>query len=94
MGFLRFSEVINLGISDIILKKNRIGLFSLEKEKHLFPLKLFRKCIDTAKLNESEEKNIFRKIYHSKEKINKNTLIKPLATQQSKKTRNSENRIR
>ena len=83
MGFLRFSKVINLKCSDILLKETHMFIF-IEKSKtdvyregywmHLFklqsalcPIKLFRKYIEVSKIKESEEKFIFRQIYHSKQ---------------------------
>ena len=82
MGFLRFSEVINLKNSDIILKETHISIF-IEKSKTdvywegysmhlsklqaaLCPIKLFKRYIEAVKVKESEEKLIFRQICHSK----------------------------
>ena len=80
MGFLRFSEVINLKYSDIILKETHMSIF-IEKSKTdvyregywmhlsklqsaLYPIKLFKKYTEAAKHKESEEKFIFRQICH------------------------------
>lgn len=53
-------------VSDIILKRAHTSAFIGEKNIYqsicLCPLRLFRKCLDTAKINEPEEKNIFREI--------------------------------
>ena len=91
MGFLRFSEVINLKNSDIILKETDMSIF-IEKSKTdvyqegywmhlsklqlaLCPIKLFKKYIEAAKVKESEEKFIFR---HSKQGLKLKDLDKPI----------------
>ena len=74
--FLMFSEVINLKNSNIIWKETRMSIFikksktdvyregywmHLSKlQSALWPIKLFKKYIDAAKVKESEEKFIFR----------------------------------
>ena len=54
MGFLRFSEIINLEIFDIILKEAHRSIFAEKKQNiyqniYLCPLQFFRKYIDVAK---------------------------------------------
>lgn len=54
MGFLRFSEIINLEIFDIILKETHRSIFAEKKQNiyqniYLCLLQLFRKYIDVAK---------------------------------------------
>ena len=74
IGFLRFSEVIHLKCSDIILKETRMSFF-IEKSRTdvyregywmdlsklqsaLCPIKLFREYIEAPKIKESEQKFI------------------------------------
>ena len=81
-GVLEISEVINLKISDIVLKETHMSILT-EKNKtdiyresywlhlsklqsYLCPLKLFRKFINTAKIKDSKENFIFRQICHTK----------------------------
>ena len=95
MGFLRFSEVINLQNSDIILKETHMSIF-IEKSKtdiyregysmHLSKLqsalcliKLFKKYIEAAKVKGSEEKFIFRQNCHSKQGFKLKYLDKPIS---------------
>ena len=95
MGFLRFSEVINLKYSDIILKETHMSIF-IEKSKtdvyregywmHLSklqsalrPIKLFKKYTEAAKIKESEEKFIFRQICHSKQGFKLKDQDKPIS---------------
>ena len=74
--FLRFSEVINLKCSDIILKETHMSTFIETTKTKVYregywkrfyklqsafcPMKLFRKYIEAVKTKESEEKFIFR----------------------------------
>ena len=95
MGFLRFSEVINLRFSDIILKETHMSIF-IEKSKTdiyregywlhlsklqsvLCPLKLFRKYISRANVNELTDKFIFRQISHSKRGYKLKEVDKPIS---------------
>ena len=80
--FLRFSEVINLMCSDIILKETHMSIFIETTKTKVYregywkrfyklhsafcPMKLFRKYIEAVKTKESEEKFVFRKVYHNK----------------------------
>ena len=92
MGFLKFSEVINLKNSDIVLNKTHMSIF-IEKSKTdvyregswmhlsklqsaLCPIKLY---IETAKVKESEDKFIFRQICRSKQGFKLKDLDKPIS---------------
>ena len=95
MEFLRFSEVINLKNSDVILKETHMSIF-IEKSKTgvyregywmhlsklqstLCPIKLFKSYIEAAKVKKSEEKFIFRQICHSRQGFKLKDLDKPIS---------------
>ena len=63
-GILRFSEVINLKGSDVILKETHVyqegyWMHLSKLQSTICPIKWFRKYIEAAKIKESEEKFIF-----------------------------------
>ena len=82
MGFLRFSEVINIKMSDIILQNTHLSIFieksktDIYREGHwlhlaklksvLCPIKLLKNYTKMAKIPKSSEKFIFRQITHTK----------------------------
>ena len=90
MGFLRFSEVINLKCLNITLKGTLMSIF-VENKKLMYTEKptgciypnysllLFKKYIEAAKIKESEEKFIFRQICHSKQGFKLKDLDKPIS---------------
>ena len=95
MGFLRFSEVINLEVSNKILKETHMSIF-IEKSKTdvyregywmhlsklkspLCPIKLFKKYTEATKIKESEEKFTFQQICHSKQGFKVKDMDKPIS---------------
>ena len=95
MGFSRFLEVINLKCLDLILKETHMYIFIKKRKAdvywegywmHLSKLKLalyttilFRKYTEAAKIKESEDKLIFRRICHSMLSFKLKDLDKPIS---------------
>ena len=95
MGFLRFSEVINIKRSDIILHKTHISIFieksktDIYREGHwlhlaklqsvLCPLKLLQKYIEMGNIDKLSEKFLFRQIIRSKNGFRLKEFDKPIS---------------
>ena len=95
LRFLIFPEFISLKCSDLILKETHMSIFIEKSKTKVYregywmhlsnlqsvlcPIKLLRKYIEAAKTKESEEKFIFRQIYHSKQGFKLKDLDKPIS---------------